>query len=122
LARSGPGLFVWDHARRHHQGNQGPEHAGRRLRRRRTAVSGQAFQSTLVFEGRLKQPAEFGNIVVKSAGEGRLVRLKDIARVDLMAHLKLDAEALSTLPAQKRPIVPGFRSRAAPCHLLMTVR
>ena len=48
-------------------------------------VTDQAFQSTLVFEGRLKKPAEFGNIIVKAAGGGRIVRLKDIARVELGA-------------------------------------
>jgi len=48
-------------------------------------VTDQAFQSTLIFEGRLKKPVEFGNIIVKAAEGGRIVRLKDIARVELGA-------------------------------------
>ena len=47
-------------------------------------ITDQAFQSTLVFEGRMKKPAEFSNVIVKSDA-GRVVRLKDIARIELGA-------------------------------------
>lgn len=48
-------------------------------------IDDKAFQSNLIFEGRLKEPAEFENIIVKSGTDGRVVRLRDIARVELGA-------------------------------------
>ncbi|AZD07637.1 RND efflux system, inner membrane transporter [Pseudomonas chlororaphis] len=46
-------------------------------------VASQAFQPNLIFEGRLKEPADFDNIVIKSGSAGRLVRLKDVARSEI---------------------------------------
>lgn len=46
-------------------------------------VGSQAFQPNLIFEGRLKEPADFDNIVLKSGANGRLVRLKDVARTEI---------------------------------------
>lgn len=40
--------------------------------------AGEAFQFSLTTKGRLTDPAEFGNIVVKQAADGRVVRLRDI--------------------------------------------
>ncbi|MDR3101012.1 MAG: efflux RND transporter permease subunit [Paraburkholderia sp.] len=48
-------------------------------------ITNQAFQPNLIFEGRLKRPEDFSNIVVKQGQDGRLVRLKDIARVEVGA-------------------------------------
>lgn len=42
-----------------------------------------AYQYTLSVQGRLSSPEEFGNIIVRSDNEGRMLRLKDIARIDL---------------------------------------
>jgi hydrophobe/amphiphile efflux-1 (HAE1) family protein len=44
-----------------------------------------AFQISLQMKGRLKNADEFENIIVKSGADGRVVRLKDIARVELGA-------------------------------------
>jgi hydrophobe/amphiphile efflux-1 (HAE1) family protein len=44
-----------------------------------------AFQISLQMKGRLKTADEFENIIVKSGAGGRVVRLKDIARVELGA-------------------------------------
>jgi hydrophobe/amphiphile efflux-1 (HAE1) family protein len=44
-----------------------------------------AFQIALQMKGRLKSADEFENIIVKSGADGRVVRLKDIARVELGA-------------------------------------
>lgn len=41
------------------------------------------FQYTMKYRGRLVTPEEFGNIVVKSQPGGEVLRLKDIARVEL---------------------------------------
>ena len=42
-----------------------------------------AFQYTLNAQGRLTTPAEFGDMVVKVGSDGRMTRLKDIARIEL---------------------------------------
>ena len=47
---------------------------------------GQSFQLTVATQGRLKDPAEFEGIVVKSAAEGQIVYLRDVARVELGAQ------------------------------------
>ncbi|WIM10832.1 multidrug efflux RND transporter permease subunit [Enhydrobacter sp.] len=52
------------------------------------AAKGQNFQYTVDIEGRLADPAQFANIIVKSeSGDGgRILRLKDVARVELGAQ------------------------------------
>jgi HAE1 family hydrophobic/amphiphilic exporter-1 len=47
---------------------------------------GAAFQLNVQAKGRLTTPEEFGDIVVKRLGEGRMVRLRDVARVELGAE------------------------------------
>lgn len=42
-----------------------------------------AFQYTLSVKGRLSSPDEFGNIILRSEAEGKMLRLKDVARIDL---------------------------------------
>jgi hydrophobic/amphiphilic exporter-1 (mainly G- bacteria), HAE1 family len=52
------------------------------------APTDQAFQYTVDIKSRLNDPKEFGDIIVKdqTAQGGRLVRLKDVARIDLGAQ------------------------------------
>ena len=45
--------------------------------------SNESFQYVIKYTGRLKTAAEFGNIVIKSAGKGELLRLRDVARIEL---------------------------------------
>lgn len=45
--------------------------------------SGDAFQFTLTSRGQLSTAEEFGNIILRSDPNGALLRLKDVARVDL---------------------------------------
>lgn len=42
-----------------------------------------AYQYTLSVKGRLSSPDEFGNIILRSEDEGKMLRLKDIARIDV---------------------------------------
>jgi multidrug efflux pump len=44
-----------------------------------------AFQYTLNAQGRLTEPSEFGDIIVKVGSDGRITRLKEIGRVELGA-------------------------------------
>ena len=43
----------------------------------------QSFQYTIRYKGRLQQPEEFENIVIKSLPDGEVLRLKDIAEIQL---------------------------------------
>jgi len=43
------------------------------------------FQYTVNTQGRLVEPSQFANIVVKTGNDGRVTRLKDVARVELGA-------------------------------------
>jgi multidrug efflux pump len=44
-----------------------------------------AFQYTLNAQGRLTDPSEFGDIIVKVGSDGRITRLKEVGRVELGA-------------------------------------
>src|SRR5215475_1522917 len=46
---------------------------------------GQQMQYSVFVKGRLASAAEFENIVIREAGNGQVVRLKDVARVELAA-------------------------------------
>ena len=43
----------------------------------------QSFQYTMKYRGRLQKPEEFENIVIKATEDGQVLRLKDIARIEL---------------------------------------
>ena len=45
-----------------------------------------AFEVTVASQGRLRTADEFGDIILKSTGEGRIVRLGDVARIELGAQ------------------------------------
>jgi len=47
--------------------------------------SGESFQYVIRYTGRLKSAKEFGDIILKSAGNGQLLHLSDVARVELGA-------------------------------------
>lgn len=62
------------------------------------APEGTDVQYTLVAEGRLETPEEFGNIVVVTGENGALVRLKDIARIELGAQSYAASASLNGQP------------------------
>ena len=41
------------------------------------------FQYTLRYRGRLEEPEQYENMVIKATADGKVIRLKDIARVEL---------------------------------------
>src|SRR5258705_1195681 len=45
----------------------------------------QSFQYVIKYSGKLKSTKEFENIIVRSSGNGQILRLKDIARIELGA-------------------------------------
>src|ERR1700758_1993611 len=50
------------------------------------AVSGQQYQVSVRAVGRLSEPAQFDNIILKTNSDGTLVRLKDVGRAELGAE------------------------------------
>jgi multidrug efflux pump len=49
------------------------------------APKGQQLSATVLTQGRYNSPEEFGNVVLREGANGALVRLKDVARVELGA-------------------------------------
>src|SRR3954469_7092926 len=62
------------------------------------APPGQAIVYTVTATGRLVDPEEFGEIVVRAAGPGGVLRVKDIARVELGA---LNYDTYNTLDGKQ---------------------
>jgi len=50
------------------------------------ATNAAAFQLPVQVQGRLSDPDEFANIVIKTDAEGRVTRIRDVARVELGAQ------------------------------------
>ncbi|MEJ0078432.1 MAG: efflux RND transporter permease subunit [Alphaproteobacteria bacterium] len=48
--------------------------------------AGRAFQFTIVVQGRLADPDQFENIIVKTGSAGEITRLRDVGRVELGAQ------------------------------------
>ncbi|MEM1412671.1 MAG: multidrug efflux RND transporter permease subunit, partial [Pseudomonadota bacterium] len=62
------------------------------------------FELSVETQGRLVEPEEFANIVVKSGDDGRIVRLRDVGRVDLGAQSYSTRGYLGAFPAIALPI------------------
>src|SRR5712664_1515605 len=60
---------------------------------------GQEFTYTVLAQGRLKSLAEFENVVVRAKPDGALVRVKDVARVELGAQNYIRRGRLNGQPA-----------------------
>ncbi len=63
-----------------------------------------AFELSLETQGRLMEPEQFGNIVVKSGDDGRIVRLRDVARIELGAQSYTTRGYLGDKPAVALPV------------------
>jgi hydrophobic/amphiphilic exporter-1 (mainly G- bacteria), HAE1 family len=65
------------------------------------APAGQNFQFTVNVEGRLTDPVEFANIIVKvdSANGGQITRVRDVGRVELGAQSYSQSSRLNGKPA-----------------------
>lgn len=59
----------------------------------------QSFQYIIRYTGKLQNETEFGNIIIKSTGNGQFLRLKDIARIELGALSYSSAAAINGKPA-----------------------
>ena len=68
--------------------------SGRRRRR-----DGQMYQISVRAAGRLREPREFDNIIVKAGADGALVRLKDVGRAGARRR---DLRVAAALPGHRR--------------------
>ena len=60
---------------------------------------GQQFNATVTAQSRLRTPEQFGAIIVKSATDGAVVRLRDVARIETGAQSYTDTSAYNGMPA-----------------------
>lgn len=58
-----------------------------------------AFQTTIELQGRLSDPEEFRDIIVKASPDGQVTRVRDVARVELGAQSYITNSYLSGDPA-----------------------
>ena len=72
----------------------------------------QAFQTSLQLKGRLVKPEEFGDIVVKTGADGRITRLRDVARVELGG---LDYTTNGFLDGKPAVVLLGFANAGSEC-------
>src|SRR6202142_2853988 len=70
------------------------------------APKNQKFTYSVLAQGRLTSPEQFGNIVVRAAPNGGVVRLKDVARVELGAQ---DYSMVSRLNGKPSAIVAVYQ-------------
>ena len=70
--------------------------------------SGNPLQLSVTTQGRLLQPEQFGDIIIKTGDNGRMTRLRDIARVELgardySANSYLDGKPAMAIAVLQRP-------------------
>ncbi|WP_375230076.1 efflux RND transporter permease subunit [Roseobacter sp. S98] len=82
-----------------------------------------AFQVTLTTQGRLEDPREFGRVIVKSTDDGRVVRVRDVARVEIGARSYVTNSYLNNSPAVALGIFqrPGSNALASAEEILDVV-
>ncbi|MBI5248938.1 MAG: efflux RND transporter permease subunit [Desulfomonile tiedjei] len=83
-----------------------------------------AFQTAIKTQGRLEEPDEFAEVVLKSGEGGRLVRVRDVARVELGArdygvNSYLDGQTAVAMLVFQRP---GSNAIATADRILGTMR
>ena len=65
-------------------------------------AAGQPFEFTITTLGRLSDPEQFDDIVLRTDADGRQVRVKDVGHVELGAR-NLDIDQQARRPAQRQP-------------------
>ena len=62
-------------------------------------VAGQGISATVVVDGQLNTPEQFGNVILRANADGSTVRLKDVARVELGAQAYATSARLNGQPS-----------------------
>ena len=78
-------------------------------------VAGQGIAATVVVNGQLSNPEQFGNIVLRANTDGSSVRLKDVARIELGAQTYATSARLNGKPSTGIGVqlAPGGNALAA---------
>jgi HAE1 family hydrophobic/amphiphilic exporter-1 len=71
------------------------------------SATGQQLTYTVRAQGRLVEPEEFGNIVIRESPDGSIVRVHDVARVELGA---LNYQQYGTFNGQPAAVVAAFQA------------
>jgi HAE1 family hydrophobic/amphiphilic exporter-1 len=71
------------------------------------APAGQQFTYTVRAQGRLVEPSEFGDVVVRENPDGSIVQLKDVARIELGA---LNYQQYGTLNGQPAAVIAAYQT------------
>ncbi len=81
------------------------------------------FHTSIVLQGRLSDPEQFEEIVVKATADGRIVRLADVVRIELGAQSYVSNAYLNGKPAVALAIFqrPGSNALATAKEVLATV-
>ncbi len=74
------------------------------------SATGQQMQLTITARGRLASETEFGNIIIRANRDGAIVRIRDVARVELGAQ---SYDSASTLNGQPSATVVVYQSSDA---------
>ncbi len=78
--------------------------------------SNQSFQYVLKYKGRLKKPVEYENIIIKATSSGQLLRLKDVARIELGS---LDYSVTSTTDNNPSIVIAVFQAAGSNAHAMI---
>src|SRR5262245_60205115 len=84
---------------------------------------GEAFQYTVTTQGRFKDARDFRYVIVKSTDDGRLIKLEDVARIELGAKDYITNSYLNGKPAVALAIFqrPGTNALASAAEIQSTM-
>ncbi|HEY0195731.1 MAG TPA: multidrug efflux RND transporter permease subunit [Kofleriaceae bacterium] len=71
------------------------------------STNGQQLTYTVRAQGRLIEPEEFGNVIVRESSDGSIIRVRDIARVELGS---LNYQQYGTFNGQPAAVVAAFQT------------
>ncbi|MEL6226659.1 MAG: efflux RND transporter permease subunit, partial [Pseudomonadota bacterium] len=82
-----------------------------------------AFQVSITTQGRLEDPREFGRVIVKASDDGRVVRVRDVARVEIGARSYVTNSYLDNKPAVALGVFqrPGSNALATAAEVRATM-
>lgn len=82
-----------------------------------------AFQVTITTQGRLETPREFGRVIVRATDDGRVVRVRDVARVEIGARSYVNNSYLDNKPAVALGIFqrPGSNALSTADEIIATM-
>jgi HAE1 family hydrophobic/amphiphilic exporter-1 len=86
-------------------------------------TAGNAFQYTVTTQGRFSDPRDFRYVIVKSTEDGRLIRLQDVADIELGAQDYITNSYLDNAPAVALAIFqrPGTNALGAAEEIISTM-